>query len=333
MATTRLIYIGGYTPDSGGAGPGITTVRMEHDGRLTAVAETAASGPSFVAAHPTLPVLYAVGETGEGTVTAFTRHPDGRLTEIGRRPSGGDSPCHVAVDPHGSWLAVANYGDGVLGVQRLDEFGRMAGPLKSFPGDGSGPDAGRQAGPHAHQAVFGPDGALYVPDLGADEVRRYLVDDNVRPHPGGPVRVAPGTGPRHLAHSAGRWYLAGELDGTVSMYDRQWREAARVPASRSPEPNAPSHIEVSPDGRLVYVANRGPDTVAVLDAGDLSHIDEVPSGCGWPRHFALVGDRLYVVGQNSGDIAMLPTKSGIPQSAATAFTVATPSCILAPADL
>ncbi|MDF5756754.1 lactonase family protein [Spongiactinospora sp. TRM90649] len=328
MGTTRLIYIGGYTPDSGGSGPGVTTVRRESDGRLGELAVTAASGPSFLAAHPALPVLYAVGETAEGTVSAFTRHPDGRLTRLGEHSSGGNSPCHVAVDPYGSWLAIANYGDGVLGVRRLDEFGRMAGPPKVFPHTGSGPDPDRQAGPHAHQAVFGPDGGLYVTDLGTDEIRRYLVGDGVRPHPDGPIRVTPGTGPRHLFHSAGRWYLAGELNGAVTMYDAAWNELATVPASRSPEPNAPSHLEVSADGRFVYVANRGPDTVTVLDSRDLSHVAEVPCGGAWPRHFAVVGDRMYVADQHSAEITALTVKSGVPQAVAERFAVETPSCVL-----
>lgn len=59
------LVIGGYTPDTEGSGPGLTVARQHPDGRLEAVAETAVSGPSFVIAHPRLPLLYAVLERAE----------------------------------------------------------------------------------------------------------------------------------------------------------------------------------------------------------------------------------------------------------------------------
>ena len=45
----EVAYIGGYTPDTGGSGTGITLVEL---GSLARLGETAASGPSFLAAHP-----------------------------------------------------------------------------------------------------------------------------------------------------------------------------------------------------------------------------------------------------------------------------------------
>src|SRR5262245_2999087 len=72
-----LLYIGGYTPDTGGAGTGLTVVRREGGGGLKALAETAAPGPSFLALHPRLPVLYAVLEREEGGVAAYSADPGG----------------------------------------------------------------------------------------------------------------------------------------------------------------------------------------------------------------------------------------------------------------
>ncbi|SDR08959.1 lactonase family protein [Thermostaphylospora chromogena] len=328
MGIARLIYIGGYTEDSGGSGPGITAIRAGSGGaRLPEAAVTRASGPSFLALHPRLPVLYAVGETGTGTVTAYARRPGGVLERLCERPSGGSFPCHLAVDPRGRWLVVANYGDGTLGAYRLDERGRIVDPVRLLPHSGDGPDPERQEGPHAHQAVFGPDGTLHVSDLGTDEIRRYLVDDEIVPHPEGHVRLAPGMGPRHLAHAGGEWYVAGELDGTVRRYDASWTELASVRASES-APNAPSHLEVSADGRLVYVANRGPDTVTVLSVPGLSRVAEVPCGGAWPRHFALAGDRMYVACQNSGTVTVHPLDDGVPKKATEEIRVATPACVL-----
>ncbi|MEV1201431.1 lactonase family protein [Microbispora rosea] len=191
-----------------------------------------------------------------------------------------------------------------------------------------GPHPDRQEGPHAHQAVFGPGGVLYVTDLGTDEMRRFL--PGMRPHPDGPVRLASGSGPRHFLHHDGHWYVTGELDGTVRVYDGEWREASVVRASGAEGDNLPAHIALSADGRHLYVTNRGPDTVSVfeVDGPRLTMAAEVPSGGSWPRHFAIDGDRLYVANQRSDSIAVLALKDGLPGPAEQALEVGTPSCVL-----
>lgn len=309
---TELAYIGGYTSDTGGSGAGITLVDL--DG-LVRLGETEASGPSFLAAHPRLPILYAVGEGEQGTVSVFGRADDGALTLLARRPSEGSFPCQLAVDPSGTLLAVANYGDGTVSVHGIDGSGLLT-DLWTFP---------HREGSHAHQAVFGPDGVLYVTDLGTDEVRRHLVDGEVTAHPGGPVRLASGMGPRHMARSGDRWYVAGELDGTVRVYDEAWRELRAVPAGAGGGENAPSHLEVS--GGYVYVGNRGPDTISVFSAA-LDPIAEVGCGGVWPRHFAVAGDRMYVANQRSDGVAVLAVQDGIPRFDGEVFAVGTPSCVL-----
>ncbi|MEU8275401.1 lactonase family protein [Microbispora bryophytorum] len=326
------LVIGGYTSDTEGSGPGLTVARSHADGRLETVGETTVSGPSFVVAHPRLPLLYAVLErAADGGLAVFADDgPAPRL--LAEHPSGGSLPCHLALDPEGRWLAIANYGDGTVTAYRLGEDGMPEpGPLM-FPHEGRGPRPDRQEGPHAHQAVFGPGGVLYVTDLGTDQMRRFL--PGMRPHPDGPVRLAPGSGPRHFLHHEGHWYVTGELDGSVRVYDGEWREAGAVRASgvsqESGGENLPSHIALSADGRHLYVANRGPDTLAVfeVDGPRLTMTAEVPSGGSWPRHFAIDGDRLYVANQRSDSVAVLALRDGLPEPTGQALTVGTPSCVL-----
>ena len=58
-----LIWTGSYTADSGGSGPGIGAVAAAEDGALRWLGVAAAAdSPSFLAAHPSLPVVYAVAE-------------------------------------------------------------------------------------------------------------------------------------------------------------------------------------------------------------------------------------------------------------------------------
>jgi 6-phosphogluconolactonase (cycloisomerase 2 family) len=328
-AELRDLVIGGYTAETGGSGPGLTRVRVDAAGWMEVAGRTAVPGPSFVTAHPRLPLLYAVLERETGGVAVLADDPAApRL--LAEHPSGGSFPCHVAADPAGAWLAVANYGDGTVAVFRLAADGMPEPEPLLFPSEGHGPDPERQEGPHAHQAVFGPDGGLHVTDLGTDEVRRFLPD--MTPHPAGPVRLAPGTGPRHFVHHEGHWYVAGELDGMVGVYDGDWREIARVPASESGTRNHPSHIAVSEDGGHLYVANRGPDTVTTFEFDGARpvpvRVAEVTGGGVWPRHFALDGDRLYVANQRSDEIAVLTLKDGIPTPTGTTLEAASPSCVL-----
>ncbi|MFC4007683.1 lactonase family protein [Nonomuraea purpurea] len=292
----------------GGYGPGIVTI----GGGLTRVAS-----PSFLAAHPALPVLYAVGELERGWLTAFETGDAPR--PLDERPSEGDSPCHVAVDPTGTLLAAANYGDGTALLCRLDGRGAFTGEPIVLRHEGSGPDPERQKGPHAHQAVFHDD-ILHVSDLGTDEIRRYTYDGA----PLEPITLAPGTGPRHFAFAGSRLYVAGELAGTVTVIDGDRHTI--VPASRSGDKNQPSHLELH--GDFVYVANRGPDTIGVLRADDLSPVAEVPSGGDWPRHFAIDGDRMYVANQYSGGVAVFALKDGVPEPTGQVYEVESPACVL-----
>ncbi|MFG1701758.1 lactonase family protein [Nonomuraea sp. M3C6] len=292
----------------GGYGPGIVTI----GGELTRVA-----APSFLAAHPSLPVLYAVGELERGWLTAYEAGET--LAPLDERPSEGHSPCHVAVDPTGSLLAAANYGDGTAILYPLDSRGAFEGDPIVLPHEGSGPNPDRQQGPHAHQAVFHDD-ILHVSDLGTDEIRRYQYDGTALE----PITLHPGTGPRHFAFSGSRLYVAGELDGTVTLIDGDWHTVA--PASRHEDENNPSHLQL--DGDLVYVANRGPNTISVLRADDLSPVAEVSSGGDWPRHFAIDGDRLYVANQHSDAVTTFALKDGVPEPVGQAYEVESPACVL-----
>jgi 6-phosphogluconolactonase len=301
----KRLHIGGY-------GTGIVTIGG--NGGLTRLA-----APSFLTAHPSLPVLYATGELQRGWLTALDAR-DG-LKPLDERPSEGDSPCHLAVEPGGALLAAANYGDGTASLHRLDSRGAFADDPIVLRHQGSGPDAERQAGPHAHQAVF-HDSRLHVADLGTDEIRRYGYDGT----PLEPIALPPGTGPRHFAFAGSRLYVAGELDGTVTLIDGDRRTT--VPASRREGPNCPSHLQLDGDGDLVYVANRGPNTIAVLRAADLAPVAEVPSGGDWPRHFAIDGDRLYVANERSGVVTAFVLRDGVPEPAGETYEVDSPSCVL-----
>lgn len=373
----ELVHLGCYTAESGGRGQGIVAARRDPaSGVLTVLGTVAVTpSPSFLARHPARPVLYAVNEVTEGSVSAWRIGTDGDLTGLGSYATGGESPCHVAVAPDGGHLFVANYGSGSVAAYPLDGAG-VPGErtdLVRHDDPDPGPDPSRQEGPHAHMVSPDPsDGTLLAVDLGTDAVFRYAVTGPGRLVPAGPpVRTRPGAGPRHLArHPDGRrWFLAGELDATVTAYEwaaegapelaggeparglagggpargwaaggpaRGWAlEWARVPASGRAGHVQPSEIALGADGRYLYVANRGVGTLSTfaLDAAGPRLVGEVATGGSWPRHFAVVGAHLYVADERADLVAgfVIDPATGVPSPMAGAGRVAVPSptCVLA----
>ncbi|HWG98361.1 MAG TPA: lactonase family protein [Pilimelia sp.] len=338
----QIGYVGCYTAEAGGSGEGIGAVRRDPDtGRLTWLGVAAPTdSPSFLARHPSRPVLYAVHEGRRGAVSAWSLAPDGGLSRLVRHDTGGDSPCHLAVSPDGRWLLCANYGSGSVAAYPLDEAGVPGQRSDLAVHDGRGPDPDRQAGPHAHMVAPGADARVWAVDLGTDGIHRYaLADGRLRPA-GPPVAAPPGTGPRHLAFGPGdRWYVTGELAGTVLCYapDPATGEptlVAQAPASRHAGPVHPSELAVHPAGGLLYVANRGPDTVAVFTLAGAGPrlVAEVPCGGRWPRHLALWGDFLHVANERSHSLVTmaLDPVSGVPAPAGEPLEVPSPTCVCPP---
>jgi len=337
----EYVFVGSYTGDKGGEGEGIALLRRDPaTGVLTQLGVAARTpSPSFLAQHPTLPVLYAVNELeSNGTVSAFTVAPDGSLEPMSVQPTGGSDPAHLAVTPDGRHLLVANYSSGSVAVHPLDAEGAPGERTDLLDLAGRGPDPDRQAGPHAH--MVRPDrGDVLVADLGSDRVWRCRLDPiSGRLTPLGPAVVAePGTGPRHLLFSADRaLLLVGELAGNITWYrpaaDGSLRLAGEVVASAGAGQNYPSEIAMGRDGRFVYLANRGPNTVSVFawDGERAAPVTEVSTGGDWPRHLALIGDHLYVTNQLSHSVTTfrVDPETGVPSRQGEPTGQASPTCLL-----
>ncbi len=236
--------------------------------------------PSFLAAHPGGNVLYAVSETassdGGGLVALRVDPVDGSLTVIDRVSSHGDAPCYVSVDADGRYLYVANYLSGTIAVYALAPDGRFGELVATHQHSGSGPSA-RQQGPHAHCIVPGPVGdSVYAVDLGTDRVSHYVHD---RQHDGDAfvlddqLVLDAGSGPRHLAFHPEQpvGFLVCELDSTIVTLGvdptdgrlTRLRSSSTLPDDFVGESIA-AEVRVHPNGRHVYVSNRGHDSIAVF---------------------------------------------------------------------
>lgn len=151
------------------------------------------------------------------------------------------------------------------------------------------------------------------------------------------VEARPGTGPRHLLRAAdGALLLVGELSGNLGWFrpagGPALEQVGETGSSTSPGQVYPSEIVMGRDGRFVYVANRGPDTVSVFawDGENATLIAEVPTGGVWPRHMVLLGDHLYVTNQRSQNVTVfrIDRETGIPAPQGEPTGEPTPTCLL-----
>ena len=138
--------------------------------------------PNFVIVHPNGKFLYAVTMAKladyKGTVEGFAIDAKtGKLTAINRQPCGGDNPCHLAIDPSGKMLIVANYSGGSIAAFALAANGELSPATAVIKHEGSSVNPKRQDKPYAHGITFDATGKVILTcDLGADKLFNYQVD-------------------------------------------------------------------------------------------------------------------------------------------------------------
>ncbi len=326
------------------------------DGKLSEarlVAEM--DGPGFLAKHPTQNVLYAVGGWKQEPVVASFRieDRDGKpsLHFLNALPIGDGNAAHVSVDKMGKTLLTAQYGGGSVASFSL----RSDGSLDTKTGlidhvGGAKVVKDRQDASHAHWTGFSPDNRFaFVPDLGLDEVVIYQLKNathQIESH--GKGVVPPGSGPRHMKfHPNGKWiYVLNELSLTVSVFDydaasgtmkiRQTIETVPQAELEREKAKSCSEIRVHPNGRFVYAANRGHDTITVFgvdaSSGELKLIQREQVRGSTPRNFNLTpdGQWLLAAGQLSNTLAVfsLDTTTGKMTFHQQSAFVPTPICVL-----
>jgi 6-phosphogluconolactonase len=312
-------YVGGYTTnDRDGRGDGIHVYRVDtSSGAWTHVQHVAGEeNPSLFTLHPDNRVLYSV-HGGLTHVSAFEiDRATGHLRLLNRQPCGGINPVDAALDATNRFLVVPNYSSGNVAVLPLAEDGALQPVSQVFelPGE-PGPNPTQQTSSHPHAVIFDPSRRfVIVPDKGFDCTFIFRFE-NGRLALNQAMPSRPGAAPRHCIFHPTLPVLSvnNELDSTVTSYrwsDGQIEEMAIVGTLPEGETgqNTTAEIAVAPDGRFLYVSNRGHDSVAVFavaqDSGRLSFFACEPTGGKRPRFFALDprGEFLYAANQEDDNI-------------------------------
>ncbi|HTS66987.1 MAG TPA: lactonase family protein [Candidatus Acidoferrales bacterium] len=344
------VFVGTYTRPQ--KSKGIYAWRFQPStGKLTSLglaAET--TSPSYLAVHPNQRFLYAVNEVNSGTVTSFEiDEATGKLKPLNQVPSKGSGPCHLTTDRSGKWLYVANYNNGSVAAFPIHDDGSLGESTAFIQHTGSSVNPQRQRGPHAHDTVMTPDNKyVFVADLGLDQVLGYRVDANR----GGmatedPVitRLAPGSGPRHLAFRPdGRFlYVLSEILCTVTAfrYDAArgtTEEMQTVPAIPADFTGTKSGAEIAVhrSGNYLYSSNRGHDTIAMfridLTSGKLSPIGHTSTRGKTPRGFGIdpTGNWLFAGNQDSDNMSIfrIDLKTGNLSPVGDPIEVFSPVCVV-----
>lgn len=256
-------------------------------------------------------------------VCSFRISPDGSLSPEGELlPTHGAVAAELAVR-RGSIYAV-NYLSG--STVKL--------PDKAAIYHGRGPDPDRQESSHPHGLCFSPDGSmLAVADLGTDSIYFHAADLRLLYT----VKLPAGCGPRQLRFSADgkTLYCVTELASTLELLrpeNGKYRHSgsfSTLPGDFDGE-NYASALALSADGALLYVSNRGHDSIAVFDLRGPSPrpLAFVPTAGRWPRHFALAGDMLLCANEKSDSLCFFSLRDGIPEYRGFSLAAESPVCVI-----
>jgi 6-phosphogluconolactonase len=346
----RYVYIGTYNhlepgiPVKTSYPESIHLFRMDpYGGELQFLrAMQCGPNPSYMTIHPNRKYLYTVNELSKGSVSAFCINTDGSLNHLNSRPTRGIHPCYISLSPDGRHALVANYSSGSLSIFPILPDGGLESMSDHVQHTGKGPNRQRQENAHAHSILFDPSGKFVLAaDLGKDEVLVYRMNANTEKltaHDPAGIMFTPGAGPRHIAfHPNGKMvYIACELDSSVTACT--WDSGSgslTVMQTLSTLPidykadNQVADIHFHPDGKWLYISNRGHDSLAIFavdNQGGLTATGHVATQGRLPRNFTIdpEGRFLLVANQFSHNLVTFKLEDGLPLPSGEEYDIPSP---------
>jgi 6-phosphogluconolactonase len=318
-------------PQYGAAnGRGITSFRFDDvAGRLEPVAEMGGIDDiawlTIDAARLRLYATCEIAGSSESAIASYAVDPaTGALSLLGRQTATGGEACHGSFSPVGRFLLLANYIgvvpdgglDNGLSVFPIGDDGVLGPAVASARLPGSGPNAGRQLGPHAHCVITSPNGRfVYLADLGIDRIVVHELgpDGSLTRRESSDLVVSPGLGPRHIVFRSDgtMMFMVSELIATVLAIRVDPETGALTQVGEfaiSGEKVQPAGISLTADDRFLFVSLRLCNEILGLSVdattGALTETGRWSSRGVTPRDFALSPSQnhMLVANQDSDSV-------------------------------
>ena len=268
-------------------------------------------GPGPLAVDPDTKFLYA-GVRSNREISSFRiDQRTGSLSLTGTVSLEAD-PCYIVTDNTSNFLLSAYYGAGVIAVHPIDQAGALGGPAIEWI----------TTAPKAHCVLTDRSNKYaFLPHVGeSNAIFQFTFDENtgaLTPNAVPKVMGGEGQGPRHFCFhptkdfvytsdeqgSSATAYKFDSSTGTLSAF----QTISTLPEGYD-ESNTCAQIHISPNGKFLYVTNRGHDSIAgfsIDDAtGGLTALGQQPTEP-TPRVFNIdpTGNFLFAGGQGSGKLA------------------------------
>ena len=268
------------------------------------------------------------------------------LQPVSGQNSAAKGTCHIALDHTGHTLISADYGGGAAASFKVTD-GKLSPAVWTEHYTGHGPQTDRQESAHAHFVSYSPDNRFaYINDLGSDCIHIYSLDAATAQLKGaGKFQSKPGSGPRtlHFHPNGVTAYAMNELAAAVDVL--KWNKAdgsltfvTRVELNPDPSkgPNTGCDTVITKDGRHVYFANRGDDSLysfhADVHSGALTPIGKTTSGGKTPRNFVLDPTEKWMIVANQGSdqlsVFARNAQTGALAAEGKSYACPAPMCIL-----
>jgi 6-phosphogluconolactonase len=343
------VYLGTYTSDGGSKG----IYRSSLDAKTGELSEpelaTELDSPSFFHISPNGKSLYAISESNqEGGVHSFRLDPkSGKLSDQVSLTSGSATACHISTDSKNQFAVVSNYTGGSFAFFKLSPNGDLESRIAHFAipvirVDGVDREA------RGHCGFFDATGTLaFTCDAGQDKVHIYKVDrkqgtvtQNDPPYLAMPALSAPRH--IHIAPDNRVAFVNGERDMTVNLVRLDvagnkfeviqslstLRESEKVESGYST-----AECRIHPNGKFVYVSNRGHNTIAAFryDAASmkLSRAGHITGNITIPRNFNIspCGKWMLIASQDGGKVGVYAIDESTGLAKETANSIKIDQCI------
>lgn len=306
-------YVGTYTDKiKESKSQGIYQYQLSTDGKLDSITlAVKTNNPSFLTKSIDKKYIIATNSIDNGSITSFLIQ-NKNLKKINSSKTN-RNPCYVTTNKN-NYVLTANYSSGTTNLHELKD-GVLSDILDIQENKITIPsNHPRQNSAHSHSCYFEPNSNNIITiDLGAnklifgsiDSISKKIVVNKFKE-----LQMPIGAGPRILTfHPTQPWfYVVNELDATVSFVKKNLQnntyqiiETVETLSQDLKKGNTAAHIEISKDGKYIYMTNRGNDTVGVLEvseSGKLTLIQTISTHGKHPRNFVLSPDDKFVLVAN-----------------------------------